>query len=112
MGLAHFMGTSFSDWICNFLSWAFALVFGRRDELREKLSKCKTYDEYRTIGLLIDEKENAAYKSASDDCEGVCDAGLLAQRAEKLEQLCQRAEPHPLAMALRTGTHIFILFFY
>ncbi len=85
------------------LLWLFARLF-ERDALREKLRRVKSYADFRRIGEQIDERDNAQYRLDESDCEGICDAPLLRQRAEKLEALVKNGlnDPAAVALALRT----------
>ncbi len=87
------------------LLWLVAVLF-ERDELRAKLRRAKTYSEYVAVGRLIDERDNARYKEDESDCEGLCDAVLLRQRAKKLEGLVARGLEDPKAVALTLRTEL------
>jgi TAG lipase/lysophosphatidylethanolamine acyltransferase len=84
------------------LLWLVALMF-ERDVLRQKLRRAKTYSEYVAVGRQIDDRDNAHYKEDDSDSD-LFDAGLLRQRAKKLEGLVARGleDPKAVALALRT----------
>lgn len=80
---------------------AFVGFFSFRDALRERLQYARTYEDYRSIGLEIDKRDNEGWK-LDENTEGLCDFHLIHQRTEKLEQLLQQREPELVAKALRT----------
>jgi TAG lipase/lysophosphatidylethanolamine acyltransferase len=84
------------------LLWLVALLF-ERDVLKQKLRHAKTYSEYVAVGRQIDDRDNAHYKEDDSDSD-LFDAGLLRQRAKKLEGLVARGleDPKAVALALRT----------